>query len=112
VADKGETRSGVAFRDGVVVWRDLGRQYGGDITAEFVMPMRADSGVLFHVRVLFRPRVLGTRSTRGQSMVSAAWPNGSSSTIAGLLFRLSFDLGSKLEQQEPIDPASEQTRFA
>jgi len=112
VGNRRETRAGVAFSDVAVVWRDLGREYGGDITAEFVLPMRADSGVTFHVRVVFSPRVLGTRTTRGKSMVSAVWPNGASSTIAGLLFRLSHELGGKLEAQQPIDPASEQTRFA
>lgn len=112
MAGKRETHAGVSFRDVTLLWRELGREFGGDITSELVLPLRADSGVLFFVRVHFTPRLLGTRSTRSKHCVSAAWPNGQSSTIAGLLFRLSYEMGSELEKAKPVDPASEQTRFA
>jgi len=111
MASNRDASSGISLRDVALVWRDLGRDYGGDISSELVLPVRADSALLLHVRVHYRARRLGVRSVRPDCSVSGAWPNGDSRTLAGLLFRLSFDLGSKLESAPVADVSSEQARL-
>jgi hypothetical protein len=109
-----DTSANISLRDVGVLWRELGAQYGGDLTSELVLPVRADSAVHMFVRVWYRPRNLGVRRTRAACCVGAAWPNGQSRTLAGLLFRLTYELGQNLEAQPPVDPTlpAEQTRFA
>lgn len=106
-----DSSAGVSIRDVALAWRSLGRDYGGDVTGELVLPHGSSTGVHIFVRVHYRPRRLGVRTIRSHICVSAAWPNGQSSTLAGLLYRLSFDLGSKLEAAPTADVASEQARL-
>lgn len=113
MAKQRAAHGGISLRDVAVLFRELGREFGGDLSSELVLPLRSDSGVDFFVRVHFTPRLLGTRSTRARHCVSAAWPNGASSTLAGLIFRLGYEMGGELEKAAVKTPEelSEQARL-
>lgn len=113
MAGNRDTSSGISIRDVAATCHTVGREYGGDIEYHLVLPLRQDTGVLFHVRCVYRGRRLGTRASRADRMLSAAWPNGAASTLAGLFFKLLYDLERELEQAPVVMPRDqeEQTRW-
>lgn len=111
MADKRESPSSVSYRDVADLARQVGRHYGGDITCVLVFDVGPSGNVHFFVRACYEPRAVGVRNVRARSAVSSPWPTASSSTVAGLMFRLVYDLERRLELVEPGEAASEQGRL-
>ena len=98
---KNETRdsqAGVSFRDVANLARRVGAEHSGHVRFVLDLPVRSGSGVILEVRSCFR-RANGRPAEwvdiRG---VSAKSPSGQSSTFAGLLFRLAYDLSALLDE--------------
>lgn len=106
-----DTSARVSFRDVGELSRAIGRQYGGDVSCELVFDVPTTGNVHFFVRAWFRPRSVGVRTVRAQRAVSSPWPTASAATVAGLMFRLVYDLDRELGDAEPVEVASEQVRL-
>lgn len=94
-----QSQSGLSFRDVADLWRRVGKEHGGRVHCELHLPVRSDSGVVLEVRVAIKRSVGGTAQWLDCGGVSGRWPSGASSTFAGLLFRLGYELGAKLEEE-------------
>jgi hypothetical protein len=98
--DNRDTSAGISFRDVADLARQVGAEHDGRVHFEIHLPVRSGHGTLLEVRAcLSRPA--GSPGTWIDCAGSSGkWPNGQSSTFAGLLFRLAYELTAKLDEEK------------
>jgi hypothetical protein len=93
-----ETRAGISWYDVRSALRAVGRAHNGACDVLVTVPMREDLRHAVDVRVRFRRFDGGSSEWVDVCGISSPFPCGDASTIAGLCFRLAYDLEHKLEQ--------------
>lgn len=105
--EKPNAQSGISYRDVADLFRRVGKEHGGRLHCELHLPMRSGSGVVFEVRVVIKRPAGGNALWIDNGGASGRWPSGGSSTFAGLLFRLAYELDGKLtEEREAAERAA------
>lgn len=97
--DTRDTSAGISYRDVATLLRQLGKEYNGRAGFNLDLPVRSDHGVHLEVRCYFKRRGGDPGTWIDCRGVSGRWPSGDSLTFAGLLFRLAYELGAKLDEE-------------
>lgn len=95
-----DTQSGISYRDVAELMQTTGKLHSGRVYCRIDLPVRSGSGVVLDVRAAFLRRDGSSGEWIDIAGVSGRWPSGQSSTLAGLLFRLVYELEAKLEAAE------------
>lgn len=98
--DNRDTSAGISFRDVADLFRQIGKEHGGRLHCELHLPVRSGTGVAFDVRVVIKRTVGGTAQWLDCGGSSGRWPSGASTTFAGLIFRLAYELSAKLDEEK------------
>lgn len=98
--DNKDTSAGISFRDVADLFRKVGKEHGGRLHCELHLPVRSGTGVAFEVRVAFKRPARGAAQWIDCCGASGRWPSGESSTFAGLIFRLAYELSAKLDAEK------------
>lgn len=97
--DTRDTSAGISFRDVADLGRQVGKEHGGRVHFEIHLPVRSGNGVVLEVRAAIKRPAGGVGAWVDSGGVSGRWPSGASATFAGLLFRLVYELGAKLDEE-------------
>lgn len=98
--DTRDTSAGISFRDVADLFRQIGKEHGGRLHCELHLPVRSGTGVAFEVRVAIKRPVGGAAQWVDSGGASGRWPSGQSTTFAGLVFRLAYELSAKLDEEK------------
>ena len=98
--DTRDSSAGISFRDVADLARRVGKEGNGRVHFELHLPVREGHGVVMEVRAAIKRRSERSGEWLDVGGVSGRWPSGASSTFAGLLFRLAYELGAKLDEEQ------------
>lgn len=77
--------------------RDVGGTHCCNLRFELVPPERRDTPVLFWVKLVAEPRLVGRRTIRTPLAVSSRWPCVDAAYLEALMLRLVYLADKKLE---------------
>lgn len=97
--DNRDTQSSISFRDVADLARQISKEHNGRVHFEIHLPVRSGNGVVLEVRAAIKRPAGGNGAWVDSCGVGGRWPSGASATFAGLLFRLAYELGSKLDEE-------------
>jgi len=103
-----DTSSNISLATVSDALRGLQSEHCCNCRFEMTIPTQAGSTVVVWVKLVAEPRIVGRKTIRAPVAVQLRWPHVDHKTLAGLMFRLAFDLGVKLDAQGhvPAEQAS------
>lgn len=99
MARERDTSQGISLRDVEELARTIQKQHHCDVELHLSLPQGEDTPVVFWVCAEARPRIIGRMTIRAPIRKQHRWPTGECKTLAGLMFRLLYDLDRALDQQ-------------
>jgi len=91
--------AGISYYDVRNLAGQVERDLGGHIAIHLYVPRRSTDSRAFDVRVAFTRAGGGPSAPVYERGISGTWPSRDASTLAGLMFRLVYDLFYKLDQE-------------
>jgi hypothetical protein len=92
-----DTSSSISLQSVSDALRSLQSDHSCNCRFEMTIPSQAGSTVVVWVKLVAEPRSVAKRTIRAPTAVSLRWPHVDHRTLAGLMFRLAYDLGVKLD---------------
>ena len=102
------TTSNVSLGTVADALRELESAHCCNTRFEMVMPKTSGTSVLFWVKLVAEPRIVGRKTIRAPVAVQHRWPAVDHRTLAGLMFALAYKLDRQLDELGHV-PAEQAT---
>lgn len=108
----GSPRSGISSYDVERLARNICREHGGHVHWVLALPVRQDTGVALTVRAVFVRERGGADAGVFERGCSGRFPGGDGRTLTGELYKLTWELYIKLDEERDQAERATQGRFA